>query len=236
MLLEIDSLPKMKLAINMYKFSLSYSRFYASVLVPLGIFKMPEGLCCDYTFWDICTVNLHPLVTASLNPASIPQYIIPKMFLTLSTLTIQSFPKCCTNSGEIRKHFLPSCWRRNRRFLARGIFSPIWVSRDGGCYYYCLEEINTLIPSPTPQCYSSIWHTIPPAAAPSITPLPTVLCFTRLRKEYNSFSRTSQAGPHFCFRWGLPPGLCEVCVKGCQEGWGVQKYSSHCCSCCVWNN
>lgn len=74
MLLEINLLPKMKLTISMYTLSLSSSRFYTSVSVPLGVSKMLKGLCCNYMFWNIPTVTLHPLVTASLNPASIPQY------------------------------------------------------------------------------------------------------------------------------------------------------------------
>lgn len=87
MLLEIYLLPNMKITIDMYTFSLSSTRFYASVSVPLGVFKMLEVLCCNYTFWNISTVTLHPLLTAPLNPASIPQYN-PKMFLALSTLTV----------------------------------------------------------------------------------------------------------------------------------------------------
>ena len=50
------------------------------MLVPLGGLKVLEALCCDYTFWNISRVILHPLVTASLNPARVPQYNLQKVF------------------------------------------------------------------------------------------------------------------------------------------------------------
>lgn len=59
----------------------------ASVSVPLGVLKMPEGQCCNYIL-EYC-YSVHPLVIASIISASILQsvaYLVHNDYTKLSKL------------------------------------------------------------------------------------------------------------------------------------------------------
>lgn len=108
-------------------------------------------------------------------------------------------------------------------------------------YYFCLEEINTLISSLTPLCYSSICYITLPSLETQLLFYLSLLYLLHSpllgwEKITAAVTEKMQAGPHFCFHWALPQDLCEMCVEGSKrKECKVQKCGSYCWSCCVCN-
>ena len=159
------------------------------------------------------------------------------MFLTLSTLTIQNIPKCFTNSGEILKHSFYLLLKKEQAISRmRHILNDTDKQRQWMLLVlYWGDKYFNSINNPTVLLSHLTYH--PCSCCPIYNVFTYCLLLYQVEKWLQQLQQTITGWSSLLFSLSATVGsLWSVCWRLQEEGMGVQKYSFHCCSCCVCND